>query len=60
MDERESLNIRPERIGGIHVEERSNTFRIIASMIAIAGAVGYAGYYFYTTAEMFNPYKEDL
>src|SRR5258708_8102645 len=58
LDERELLNIRPERIGGIHIEERNNTFRIIAGIIAIAGTIGYGGYYFYTTAEAFNPYKK--
>ncbi len=58
MAERDSLNIRPERIGGVHIEERNNTFRIIAGIIAIAASVGYAGYCFYTTADVFNPYKK--
>jgi clan AA aspartic protease (TIGR02281 family) len=58
MAERDLTDIRPERIGGSYVEERSNVFPVIAGIIAIAVAAGYAGYYFYTTSEMFNPYKK--
>jgi clan AA aspartic protease (TIGR02281 family) len=57
MAERDFLDIRPERVGGVYIEERNNTFRIIAVMIAIVGVICCAGYYFYTTAEMFDPYK---
>jgi aspartyl protease family protein len=58
MAERDLTDIRPERIGGSYVEERSNVFPVIAGIIAIAVAAGYAGYYFYTTSEMFNTYKK--
>jgi tetratricopeptide (TPR) repeat protein len=58
MAERDSTDIRPERISGHYSEERSNIFPIIAGIIAIAAAAGYSGYYFYSTAEMFNPYRK--
>jgi hypothetical protein len=58
MAERDLNDIRPERIGGSYVEERSSMLPIIAVVIAIVAAVGCTGYYFYSTAEMFNPYKK--
>jgi predicted aspartyl protease len=58
MAERDSTDIRPERIGVPYSEERSNILPIVAGIMVIAAAVGYAGYYFYTTAEMFNPYRK--
>jgi clan AA aspartic protease (TIGR02281 family) len=58
MAERDLTNVRPERIGGSYVVERSIALPIIAGIIVIVAAVGYAGYYFYTTAEMFNPYRK--
>src|SRR5260221_9614486 len=58
MAERDLTDIRPERIGGPYVVERSIALPIIAGIIVIVAAVGYAGYYFYTTAEMFNPYRK--
>jgi tetratricopeptide (TPR) repeat protein len=58
MAERDSTDIRPERISGHYSEERSNIFPIIAGIILITAAVGSVGYYFYSTAEMFNPYRK--
>jgi len=58
MAEGDLPDIRPERVGGSYVEERSVVFPIIAGIIAIVAAFSYAGYYFYTTAEMFNPYRK--
>ena len=58
MAERDLTDIRPERIGGSYVEERSIVLPIIAGIIAVVAAVGYAGYHLYTTAEMFNPYRK--
>jgi tetratricopeptide (TPR) repeat protein len=57
MAERDFTDIRPERITSSYVEERSNVLPIIAGVFAIVAAIGYAGYYFYANAEMFNPYK---
>jgi clan AA aspartic protease (TIGR02281 family) len=57
MTERDFTAIRPDRIGA-HVEERNTVFPIIAGIIAIVVAMGCAGYYFYISAEMFNPYKK--
>jgi hypothetical protein len=63
MPGRDLTDIRPERIGASLVEERigaslvegrNTAFTMIAGIIAIALAVGYAGYCFYTTAEMIN------
>jgi hypothetical protein len=58
MAERDFTDIRPERIGSSYVEERSNVLPIIAAVFVIVAAIGYAGYYFYTNAEMFNPYRK--
>jgi hypothetical protein len=58
MAERDSNDIRPERIGIPYSEERSIVFPIVAEIMVIAAAAGYAGYYFYSTAEMFNPYRK--
>src|SRR4051812_18706742 len=58
MAERGLTDIRPERIGGSYVEERSVVVPIIAGIIVIVAAVGYAGYYLYTNAEMFNRYRK--
>jgi hypothetical protein len=58
MAERDLTDIRPERIGGSYVEERRIVLPIIAGIIAVVAAVGYAGYYIYTTAEMFNPFRK--
>jgi clan AA aspartic protease (TIGR02281 family) len=57
MAKRDFTDIRPERVAGSYVEERS-VLPIIAVAIALAAAVGFAGYYFYATAEMLNPYKK--
>jgi predicted aspartyl protease len=57
MAERDFTAIRPDRIGA-YVEERNTAFPIIAGIIAIVVAMGFAGYYFYITAEMFDPYKK--
>jgi hypothetical protein len=54
MPRRDLTDIRPERIGASLMEGRNTAFPIIAGIIAIALAVGYAGYCFYTTAEMIN------
>jgi hypothetical protein len=43
MAERDLNDIRPERIGGSYVEERSSVLPIIAVVIAIVAAVGYTG-----------------
>jgi tetratricopeptide (TPR) repeat protein len=58
MAERDSLNIRPERIGGNHIQERNYTFWIVVGITAFTVALGYAGYLFYTKADVFNPYKK--
>jgi predicted aspartyl protease len=58
MAERDLTDIRPERIGDSYVDERSIVLPIIVGIIAVVVAVGFAGYYFYTTAEMFNPYRK--
>jgi tetratricopeptide (TPR) repeat protein len=58
MAEPDLTDIRPERIGSSYAEERSLVLPIIAGIIGIVAAVGCAGYYFYTTAEMFNPYRK--
>ena len=58
MPGRDLTDIRPERIGASYVEERNIAFPIIAGIVAIALVVGYAGYCFYTTAEIINPYKK--
>jgi aspartyl protease family protein len=58
MAERDLTDIRPERIGGSYVEERSIVIPVIAGIIAVVAALGYAGYYLFTTAEMFNPYRK--
>ena len=52
----ERNEIIPER-GGHYVEERSSILPIISGIAAVVAAFGYGGYYFYTTAEMFNPYR---
>jgi hypothetical protein len=57
MAELDFTDIRPERIGNSHVEERSNVLPIIAGVFAIVAAICFAGYYFYTNAEMFNRYR---
>jgi clan AA aspartic protease (TIGR02281 family) len=58
MAEGDLTDIRPERIGGAYVEERRIVLPIIAGIIAVVAAVGYAGYYIYTTTEMFNPFRK--
>jgi hypothetical protein len=40
------------------VEERNIAFPIIAGIVGFALVVGYAGYCFYTTAEMIKPYNK--
>jgi hypothetical protein len=50
-------DIRSERIAS-NVEERHIAFPIIAGIVGIALVVGYAGYCFYSTAEMIKPYKK--
>jgi hypothetical protein len=57
MPGRDLTDIRPERIGASHVDERNIAFPIIAGIVGFALVVGYAGYCFYTTAEMIKPYK---
>ena len=57
MPGRDLTDIRPERIGASQVEERNIAFPIIAGIVGFALVVGYAGYCFYTTAEMIKPYK---
>jgi hypothetical protein len=57
MADRDFTAIQPDRIGA-YVEERNIVFPIIAGIIAIVLAVGFAGYYFYITSEMFNPYRK--
>ena len=54
MPGRDLTDIRPERIGASQVEERNTALPIIAGIVVIALAVGYAGYCFYTTGEMIN------
>ena len=58
MPGRDLTDIRLERIGASHVEERNIAFPIIAGIVGFALVVGYAGYCFYTTAEMIKPYKK--
>src|SRR6516225_6560115 len=58
MAEGDLTDIRPERVGGAYVEERRNFLPIVAGIIAVVAAVAYAGYYIYTTAEMFNPFRK--
>ena len=58
MPGRDLTDIRPEHIGTSCVEERNIAFPIIAGIIGFALVVGYAGYCFYTTAEMIKPYKK--
>jgi tetratricopeptide (TPR) repeat protein len=53
----EFKEIRPERIAGHYVEERSK-LPVVIGIAAVIAAVGYGGYYFYSTAEMFNPYRK--
>jgi aspartyl protease family protein len=48
--------IRPER-GGYYVEERSSILPIIVGIAVVSRSIRLWGIYFYTTAEMFNPYK---
>jgi hypothetical protein len=56
MPRRDLTDIRPERIAS-YVEERNIAFPIIAGIVGFALVVGYAGYCFYSTAEMIKPYK---
>ena len=57
MADRDFTAMRPDRIGA-YVEERNIVFPMIAGIISIVLAVGFAGYYFCITAEMFNPYRK--
>ncbi|SHH32566.1 retroviral-like aspartic protease family protein [Bradyrhizobium erythrophlei] len=57
MIERDFTATRTDR-SGAYVEERNIVVPIIAGIVAIVVAMGSAGYYFYTNAEMFNPYKK--
>jgi hypothetical protein len=58
MPGRDLTDIRTERIGASHVEERNIAFPIIAGIVGFALVVGYAGYCFHTTTEMIKPYKK--
>ena len=58
MPGRDLTDIRPEHIGASYVEERNIAFPIIAGIVGFALVVGYAGYCFYTTAEMIKPYNK--
>jgi hypothetical protein len=50
-------DIRSERIAS-NVEERHIAFPIIAGIVGFALVVAYAGYCFYSTAEMIKPEKK--
>ena len=58
MPGRDLTDIRTERIGASHVEERNIAFPIIAGIVGFALVVSYAGYCFHTTTEMIKPYKK--
>jgi hypothetical protein len=58
MPRRDLTDIPTERIGASQVEERNIAIPIIAGIVGFALVVGYAGYCFYTTAEMIKPYKK--
>jgi clan AA aspartic protease (TIGR02281 family) len=58
MAEPDLNDIRPERIGGPYVESRSIVMPITLVVVAIAAAIGAAGYYFYAEADIFNPYRK--
>jgi len=58
MPGRDLTDIRPERIAS-YVEERNIAFPIIAGIVGFALVVGYAGYCFYSTAEMIKPDKKN-
>src|ERR1700722_4812649 len=55
---RDLTDIRTENIGTSHVEERHIAFPIIAGIVGFALVVAYAGYCFYSTAEMIKPDKK--
>jgi hypothetical protein len=57
MPGRDLTDIRSERIAS-SVEERHIAFPIIAGIVGFALVVAYAGYCFYSTAEMIKPYKK--
>ena len=58
MPGRDFTDIRPEHMGTSHVEERNIALPIIAGIAGFALVVGYAGYCFYTTAELIKPVKK--
>jgi hypothetical protein len=57
MPGRDLTDIRSEHMAS-YVEERHIAFPIIAGIVGFALVVGYAGYCFYSTAEMIKPYQK--